>query len=481
MKERVLLQGVVSEVLFPNKGTLIPTEDQPSPSEADSSAGILYVEPKKPYGPLAIKNVLPGQTWLVSTHKNGRRSHEARPMRLLRRAPYEVPPLCPHAALCGGCCYQTVPYPLQLSFKQQQVQKLLAPVPDIAEANWLPIQPSPLTALYRNKMEFSFGDSEKGGPLTLGQHRRGAFHDIISVPQCRLVHSDMRRILAETESFFRASGLPYYSTHTHTGVLRHLVVRRSFATGDLLLNLVTTSGIAGKEALLTAFTEKLLSLPLGGRIGGILHTLNDSPADTVQADALQVLYGEPSLTESLLGLSFKIFPFSFFQTNTLGAERLYQIVRDMAGDVSNQTVFDLYSGTGTIAQIMAAAGAATVTGIEIVEEAVQAARENAAQNGLKNCHFIAGDVLAYVDTLTQAPDLIVLDPPRDGIHPKALPKILAFAPERFIYVSCKPTSLVRDLPAFVEAGYCIETIRCCDMFPMTGHVETIVLLQRETL
>ena len=127
MKERVLLQGVVSEVLFPNKGTLIPTEDQPSPSEADSSAGILYVEPKKPYGPLAIKNVLPGQTWLVSTHKNGRRSHEARPMRLLQRAPYEVPPLCPHAALCGGCCYQTVPYPLQLSFKQQQVQKLLAP------------------------------------------------------------------------------------------------------------------------------------------------------------------------------------------------------------------------------------------------------------------------------------------------------------------------------------------------------------------
>ena len=131
-------------------------------------------------------------------------------------------------------------------------------------------------------MEFSFGDSEKGGPLTLGQHRRGAFHDIISVPQCRLVHPDMRRTLAETESFFRASGLPYYSTHTHTGVLRHLVVRRSFATGDLLLNLVTTSGIAGKEALLTAFTEKLLSLPLGGRIGGILHTLNDSPADTVQ-------------------------------------------------------------------------------------------------------------------------------------------------------------------------------------------------------
>lgn len=478
MKERVLLQGVVSEVLFPNKGKLIPAEEQPPIPEADSSAGILYVEPTRTYGPLTIKNALPDQTWLVSTHKKGKRSHEAYPLRLLQPAPYEIPPACPHASVCGGCSYQTVPYELQASWKETQVHQLLAPVPGMEEAAWLPLVSSPHSLEYRNKMEFSFGDSEKGGPLTLGLHKRGAAHDIISTSGCRLVHPDIRLILAETERFFRASGLPYYHTRSHEGILRHLVVRRSFATGDVLVNLVTTSGIAGNEALLAAFTQALLGLPLEGCIGGVLHTVNDSLGDVVQKDDLHVLHGEPSLTETLLGLSFKLFPFSFFQTNTLGAQRLYSIVRDFAGDVSGKTVFDLYCGTGTIAQVMAAAGASQVTGIEIVPEAIDAARENARQNGLSNCHFIAGDVLAWVDQLDTHPDLIILDPPRDGINPKALPKLLAYAPEQFIYVSCKPTSLVRDLPAFVQAGYHIRQVQCCDMFPMTVHVETVVSLSR---
>lgn len=476
MKERVLLQGVVSEVLFPNKGKLIPAVEQPPISEADSPAGILYVEPTKTYGPLSIKNVLPGQTWLVSTHKNGKKSHEARPVRLLAPASYEIQAPCPHAADCGGCSYQTVPYAQQTAFKEQQVRQLLSTLPGITEALWPPIQPSPLLLAYRNKMEFSFGDSEKGGPLTLGLHKRGAFHDIISVPNCQLVHPDIRLILQETQDFFRASGLPYYHTRSHEGILRHLVVRRSFASGDILINLVTSSGMAGNEELLSAFTEMLTQLPLQGRIGGVLHTTNDSLSDVVQSDAMELLYGQPSLTETLLGLQFQIFPFSFFQTNSLGAEALYQIVRDMAGDLSGKTVFDLYCGTGTIAQIMAAAGASSVTGIEIVAEAIDAAKKNAAANGLRNCTFLAGDVLALVDTIAEQPDLIVLDPPRDGIHPKALPKILAYAPQQFIYVSCKPTSLLRDLPQFIEAGYQIEQIRCCDMFPMTVHVETVVKL-----
>ena len=476
MKERVLLQGVVSEVLFPNKGKLIPAVEQPPISEADSPAGILYVEPTKTYGPLSIKNVLPGQTWLVSTHKNGKKSHEARPVRLLAPASYEVEPPCPHAAVCGGCSYQTVPYAQQAAFKEQQVRQLLNALPGITDELWQPLQPSPLQLSYRNKMEFSFGDAEKGGPLTLGLHKRGAFHDIISVPHCQLVHPDIRLLLQETQSFFRASGLPYYHTRSHEGILRHLVIRRSFATGDLLVNLVTSSGMAGKETLLTAFTDMLTQLPLQGQIGGVLHTINDSLSDIVQKDAMQLLYGQPCLSETLLGLQFKIFPFSFFQTNTLGAEALYQIVRDMAGDLRGKTVFDLYCGTGTIAQIMADAGASSVTGIEIVAEAIDAAKENADANGLTNCTFMAGDVLALVDTLADHPDLIVLDPPRDGIHPRALPKILAYAPQQFIYVSCKPTSLLRDLPYFIEAGYEIEKIRCCDMFPMTVHVETVVKL-----
>ena len=483
MKERVLIQGVVSEVQFPNKGKLIPADEQPSITEVAAPAGILYVEPTKTYGPLSIKNALPGQKWLVNTHKNGRRSHEAYPLRLLERAPYEVDAPCPHAAYCGGCSYQTVPYEIQAEWKEKQVKELLSPVIGMEEAKWLPLQHSPLELSYRNKMEFSFGDAEKDGPLTLGLHKRGAAHDIISVPECQLVHPDIRLILATTENFFRESGLPYYKNRTHEGILRHLVVRRSFATGDVLVNLVTTSALkpaanGSNQPVLNEYTDMLCKLPLQGRIGGVLHTLNDTLGDVVQKDELYVLYGEPSLMERLLDLEFKIFPFSFFQTNTLGAEKLYSIVRDFAGDVSGKTVFDLYCGTGTIAQVMAAAGAKEVTGIEIVAEAIDAAKDNAALNGLDNCHFMAGDVLALVDTLESKPDLIVLDPPRDGINPKALPKILAYEPEQFIYVSCKPTSLVRDLPAFVEAGYHIRQVRCCDMFPMTVHVETVVLLSK---
>ena len=483
MKERVLIQGVVSEVQFPNKGKLIPADEQPSITEVAPPAGILYVEPTKTYGPLSIKNALPGQKWLVNTHKNGRRSHEAYPLRLLERAPYEIDAPCPHAAYCGGCSYQTVPYEIQAQWKEKQVKDLLSPVIGMEEAEWLPLQHSPLELTYRNKMEFSFGDAEKDGPLTLGLHKRGAAHDIISVPECQLVHPDIRLILAATEKFFRESGLPYYKNRTHEGILRHLVVRRSFATGDVLVNLVTTSALApaaegSNQPVLNDYIDMLCKLQLQGRIGGVLHTLNDTLGDVVQKDELYVLYGEPSLMERLLDLEFKIFPFSFFQTNTLGAEKLYSIVRDFAGDVSGKTVFDLYCGTGTIAQVMAAAGAEEVTGIEIVAEAIDAAKDNAALNGLDNCHFMAGDVLALVDTLESKPDLIVLDPPRDGINPKALPKILAYEPQQFIYVSCKPTSLVRDLPAFVEAGYHIRQVRCCDMFPMTVHVETVVLLSK---
>ena len=475
MKERVLLQGTVSEVFFPNKGKVIPTVDQPPLPEADFLNEIRYKAPSEPHGPFYVKNVLPGQTLLASLGSRGKKSREGRLLKLVSPAPYETEPACPHAGPCGGCRYQTVPYELQLEWKDAQVSRLLEAVPEAAQALRRPIAPSPLTLEYRNKMEFSFGDSCKGGPLTLGLHREGAFHDIISTPSCRLIHPDMRAILAATEDFFRSAGATYYNTHTHEGWLRHLVLRRSFSTGEILVNLVTSSQ-PGTD--LAPWCERLLALPCEGSVCGILHTVNDSLGDVVQKDELTLLFGRDYLTEELLGLTFRISPFSFFQTNSAGAGQLYQIVRRMAGDLSHQHVFDLYCGTGTIAQILAKAGAERVTGIELVEEAAAAARRNAEANGLTNCDFLAGDVLKLVDGLSYKPDLIILDPPRDGCHPKALPKILAWQPERFIYVSCKPTSLVRDLPFFLEAGYEIREIQCCDMFPMTPGVETVCLLSK---
>ena len=220
-----------------------------------------------------------------------------------------------------------------------------------------------------------------------------------------------------------------------------------------------------------------------GKIKGILHTKNDSIADVVKNEGTDILYGQDYFYEELLGLRFKISPFSFFQTNSLGAEVLYETARSFilgndADMLREKTVYDLYSGTGTIAQMLASVSK-EVVGVEIVEEAVEAAKENAALNGLTNCKFLAGDVLKVLDEIEEKPDYIVLDPPRDGIHPKAIQKIIDYGVENMIYISCKPTSLARDLQVFLERGYEVKKICCVDMFPNTVHVETVILMSRK--
>lgn len=222
----------------------------------------------------------------------------------------------------------------------------------------------------------------------------------------------------------------------------------------------------------------LQSNEIQGEIVGIFHTINDGLSDVVAADDLKLIYGRDYVVEEILGLKFKISPFSFFQTNTLGAEKLYSIVREFVGD-KRGIVFDLYSGTGTIAQILSLI-CEKVIGIEIVEEAVGKANENAKLNGLDNVEFIAGgDVLKAVDTLEEKPDLIIIDPPRDGIHPKAINKIIDFNPDTFIYVSCNPVTLVRDLKVFESRGYKVDKVKLMDMFPRTRHVETVVSLSHK--
>lgn len=235
--------------------------------------------------------------------------------------------------------------------------------------------------------------------------------------------------------------------------------------------------LRSEQELLNGWKEAICSLDLEGELAGVIHTQNDSLADVVQNDRTEVLYGQDFFYEELLGLRFKITPFSFFQTNSAGAEVLYETARSYIGDTRDKVVFDLYSGTGTIAQMLAGV-AKQVIGVELVEEAVEAARENAAANGLDNCRFIAGDVGKVMDAWIEKPDLIVLDPPRDGIHPKAMPKIIRFGAERIVYISCKPTSLVRDLVLLKEGGYQMTKACAVDMFPHTGGIETVCLLSR---
>ena len=509
MKKGQIVEGIVERVDFPNKGTVIVEE-----KEENGEITKHRVE---------VKGVIPGQKVRLSIKKARKGKAKGMLREILEKSSIETAqPECPHYGTCGGCSYQTIPYEKQLELKKNQVLDLLHPVCDgISDFVFDGILSSPKQWEYRNKMEFSFGDEVKDGPLTLGLHKKGSFYDILHVSGCRIVHPDFTKILDGVRDYCAENNLPYYHKNSHEGILRHLLVRRAESTGELLAALVTSSQYddAAMEKHLQNLSDMLLKLPLEGAVTGFLHIVNDSLGDVVKSDETHIIYGKDWFMENVLGLQFRITPFSFFQTNTKGAEVLYQRARDYvlsgaagesSGDVaqsvetgeladnsrqsgeigessedsvlksglSGKTVFDLYSGTGTIAQILAPV-AGHVIGVEIVEEAVEAAKENAALNGLTNCDFIAGDVLKVIDEIKEKPDYIVLDPPRDGIHPKALQKIIDYGVPEIVYISCKPTSLARDLVALQESGYRVKRVSCVDMFCSTVHVETVVLLSHK--
>ncbi len=487
MKKGQVYEGSVKRVDFPNKGIVCVGEET-----------------------AVVKNSLPGQKVKFSVNKVRKGKAEGRLLEVTEKSPLETGQTCSLFGLCGGCTYLSLPYEEQLKVKEGQVKRLLDSVLDRQEEPWNfeGIKGSPKAYEYRNKMEFSFGDEYKDGPLALGMHKRGSFYDIVTVADCEIVDADYRLILQTVRDYFAEEKVTFFHRLSHVGFLRHLLVRKASRTGEILAALVTTSqdpwnrmesddpltdgktGMAGSmgsgqtQHLIAGFKERLLSLEqdgkLQGKFAGILHITNDSVADVVQSDHTDLLYGQEYFYEELLGLKFKISTFSFFQTNSYSAEVLYQTAREYVGDLGgkDKTVFDLYSGTGTIAQLMAPA-ARKVIGVEIVEEAVEAAKKNAAANGLDNCEFIAGDVLKVLDEVEEKPDMIILDPPRDGIHPKALPKIIAYGVDHIVYISCKPTSLVRDLEVFLANGYRVDKAVAVDQFPWTANCEVVCLLTRQ--
>ena len=468
MKKGQIAQGKVTHIIFPNKGVVVTDEQEK----------------------VIVKNTVPGQkvSFFVNKVKHGKA--EARLLEVLEKSPLEVESPCPHFGECGGCTYQNLPYEEQLALKEAQVKKLMEDaIKDKCEYEFQGIKASPERFEYRNKMEFSFGDAFKDGPLALGMHKRGSFYDIVPVGNCQIIDEDFRLILSSTLDFFTEKHTTFYHRMKGTGYLRHLLVRKAKKTGEILIDLITTTqidsaytGVASQEQLLEEYTSMLRALPYKGTLKGVLHTKNDSVADVVKNEGTDILWGEDFFFEELLGLRFRISPFSFFQTNSLGAEVLYTTAREfiLNGDensLNEKTVYDLYSGTGTIAQMMAPV-CKEVVGVEIVEEAVEAAKENAKLNGLDNCSFLAGDVLKVLDTIEQKPDYIILDPPRDGIHPKAIEKIINYGVDHMVYISCKPTSLARDLEIFLARGYQVDKICCIDQFPGSVHVETVVLLSQ---
>ena len=453
MKKGQIFEGIIERVDFPNKGIVyVPMEDK-------------YV---------TVKNGIPGQKirFMINKFKGGKA--EGRLLEVLERSPQETrQPVCSIFPECGGCMYQTMPYEEQMKMKDGQIRRIM----DRAVRGdyvFEGVKSSPKEFGYRNKMEFSFGDEYKDGPLSLGLHKKGSTYDVLTAADCKLVHEDMNKILVCVLEYFKERNVSYYKKMQHTGYLRHLLLRRGDTTGEILVNLVTTTQ---EEHDLEPLVSELLGLGLEGKIVGILHILNDSLADVVKSDETRILYGQDFFYERLLGLEFKITPFSFFQPNTRGAEVLYETVREYIGDIHDMTVFDLFSGTGTISQVLAPV-AKEVIGVEIVEEAVEAAKENASRNGISNCKFIAGDVFQVLDQIGEKPDVIVLDPPRDGIHPKALPKILEYGVGRIVYISCKMTSLARDLEMMQLAGYRVEKMTAVDQFCETVHCEVVCALSK---
>lgn len=453
MKKGQIYEGIIEKIEFPNKGIVS-----------------VVVEEKT----VVVKNGIPGQKIRFAVNKMRKGKAEGRLLEVLERSPLETrKPVCSIFPACGGCMYQTMSYDNQLEMKKQQVKEILDAA-IIGDYEFEGVKASPKEFAYRNKMEFSFGDEYKDGPLSLGLHKKGSTYDVLTAFDCKLVHEDMTKILVCVLDYFKERNVSYYKKMQHEGYLRHLLLRRGDVTGEILVNLVTTSQ---EEHDLSPLVQALLALQLEGNIVGILHILNDSLSDVVQSDETRVLYGQDYFYEKLLGMEFKITPFSFFQPNSRAAEVLYSTVREYLGDMKGKTLYDLFSGTGTIGQILSPV-AEQVIGVEIVEEAVKAANENATHNGITNCRFLAGDVFKVLDEIEEKPDVIVLDPPRDGIHPKALPKILDYGVDNIVYISCKVTSLARDLEMIQERGYRVVKAVAVDQFCQTVHVETVVLLEK---
>ncbi len=427
--------------------------------------GIAFYEGEK----VSIKNTLPGQKVIGRVLKKKEDGVEAKLVSVVEDVDYKIKPQCTITDLCGGCSHQFLSYEKQLEFKKQQVLRLFEAA-EIKDFEFLGIEKSPEQFEYRNKMEFTFGDFQKNGELTLGMHLKGRSFSIVTVDDCRIVDVDFREILKTVLNYFKELKLPQYKIMERVGFLRNLVIRKAKNTGEILVNIVTTTQI---DFDFTEITDMLKQLKCDGNITGIIHTLNDGLADTVHPDKTEILYGKDYIIEELLGLKFKINAFSFFQTNTKGAEKLYSLVRGFLGSAESKVVFDLYCGTGTIGQIVAAK-AKKVLGIELIEEAVDAANENAKINSLDNCEFIAGDIAKVIKEVKYKPDCIILDPPRAGVHPVALDYVIKFDAPHIVYVSCNPKSLVVDLKEMIDNGYKVQKVVLMDMFPHTPHIETIV-------
>lgn len=388
----------------------------------------------------------------------------------------QIKNVCIHADKCGGCAYQGMPCDEQLRIKDDLV-KTLIDKKGLKVNTLLPIEESPDMYRYRNKMEFTFGNSEREGELKLGFHEKGNYRNIVNIEDCQLVDTDYNEILDAVRKFVVENNFSFYDKKSHSGFLRHLVIRSGIRTSEIIVNLVTSSSNLSTFNS-KAFVSLLTSLKLNNELVGILHTVNDNIRDTATGEDIRILYGRDYYMERIMELDFKVRMGSFFQTNVVAAENLYKYAISCIDDVKDKVIFDLFCGTGTITQSLSGA-AKKVIGVDISKDAIKSAIENTKLNKIKNISFFEGDVFEVIKNITEKPDVIVLDPPRAGVNAKALEKIVEFAPREIVYISCNPKTLIDNLYYFEYNRYNIKSLKAFDNFFFTSHVETVCLLSRD--
>jgi 23S rRNA (uracil1939-C5)-methyltransferase len=419
-----------------------------------------------------VRGGLPGDRVRARVTKVKRGFAEGFASALLEPGPDRVEAPCRHFGTCGGCRFQDLAYEVQLAQKAQQVRDALVRIGRIADPPLEPIMPATSIYGYRNKLEYSFTGGADG--VELGFHRAGRWDEVIDIEECLLTTDVGNAIRLAVRAWAREEGLEPYDQATGEGYLRHLVVREGRNTGQALVVLVTAPGDRFEAGYLV---DVLRRFP---EVRSIHWAINDTPAEQTNLPT-RLLWGEEAIEEEIMGLRFRVRPSAFLQTNTEMAEQLYGLAREFAGLTGSENVFDLYCGTGTIGLALAP-DAGTVWGLEISEEAVACAIENAELNGVENAQFFAGNVGQTIEELVEkagAPDVVVVDPPRAGLAGKALRRTGALAAQRIVYVSCNPTTLASDLQVLRDDhGY--ELVRCrpVDMFPHTPHVESVSLLTR---
>ena len=420
-----------------------------------------------------VRGGLPGDRVRVRVTETRARYGRGEIDEMLTRAPDRVDPPCPYFGRCGGCRLQHLAYPAQLAFKAKQVRDCLERLGNVADFELRPILPAPDPYGYRNKMEFTIAQA-KGEPI-VGLHEADRYDAVLDIERCLLQSETMNALLDEMRHQARARGLPVWDGATEQGLLRFVSLREGRRTGDAMVNIVAAS--PDLERLAPVADALRARVPA---TASVVLNVNAKKASVAVGSEEHVLLGRETITESLGGLSFQVSANSFFQTNTVQAERLFALVEAACASEGHETIVDLYSGTGAISLLLAR-GCRRVYGIEVAPAAVADAVRNARANGIENCTFLTGEVRHVLPTLIAdgiRADTVVADPPRAGFHPKALGTLAALGPARIVYVSCNPSTLARDVGDLVRRGYRLEWVQPVDMFPQTPHIEAVARLRR---